>query len=154
MILGNIDAGDDTPSLRRTIGNVTYHIVPRRDEPRPIKFILKKRVATAFAERLAELGPVNTLFTLEVFENASIISSFADAASLGEILNILAAVSSLRGVGLQRNGFSVSDILLVGRNDTYFFQITGIKNCTCISDHEPTNSEELDSLVRALNYVA
>lgn len=98
-MLGNTDAGDDTPSLCRTIGNVTYHIVPWRDESHPIKFILKKRAAAAVADRLAELGPVDTLFSLEVFEKASIIPSFADAsitpsfadaASLEEILEVRA----------------------------------------------------------------
>ncbi|KAL5403506.1 hypothetical protein PMIN06_011504 [Paraphaeosphaeria minitans] len=138
--LSNTDAGDDIPGLHRKIGNVTYRIVPRRNKP--IRFVLKKEVATAVAKKLAGLGPVNTLFTLEVFENASIIPSFADAASLEEILevragwpfqpehsqalaaDILAGISSLHSVGLQRNGFEVSDILLVGRNNTYFFQIS------------------------------
>ncbi|KAF9730144.1 hypothetical protein PMIN04_007921 [Paraphaeosphaeria minitans] len=171
--LTNTDVDDGIPGLHREIGNITYRIVLRRDKYRPIRFHLKNEVAAApaVAKKLAELGPVNTFFTFEVYENALTIPSFADAASLEEILearahwpfhpehsralaaDILAGISSLRSVGLQRNAFDVRDVLLVGRDNMYFFQIAGIENCTCISDDEPTTSGDLSSLVHILKYV-
>ncbi|OAL42526.1 hypothetical protein IQ07DRAFT_650816 [Pyrenochaeta sp. DS3sAY3a] len=171
MISGRLEDGDYNPGLYRTIGSVTYYILPRRKNPRLNTFVLKKAVSTNIAERLADLGPVNTLFTFEVYANAAIIPSFTDAASLEDILvvraswpfdpqhcrilvaDILAGLSSLHNVGLQRNSFDVRDILLVCRDNTHFFQIAGIEYCTCIHGHEPTNSEELQSLVATLKYV-
>ncbi|KAJ4330607.1 hypothetical protein N0V95_010025, partial [Ascochyta clinopodiicola] len=168
---GRVENGDYGPGLRRTIGSVTYSILPRRKKPRLSKFVLEKSVSADIAERLADLGPVNTLFTFEVYANAAIIPSFTDAASLEDILevraswpfdpehsrilsaDILAGLSSLHDIGLRRNSFDVSDILLVCRQNTYFFQIAGIEHCTCIHEPEPTHLEELQSLIATLRYV-
>lgn len=81
---------------------------------------------------------------------------------------MLAGISALHKVGLQRNAFSVSDILLVWRQNSFYFQIgktgrnllveelttkAGIEACTCIINHEPTNNEEWKSLMNILQYV-
>jgi hypothetical protein len=81
---------------------------------------------------------------------------------------VLAGMSALHKVGLQRNSFSVSDVLLVWRQNTFYFQIgkvgrnllveglttkAGIEACTCIIDHEPTNNEEGESMMNILQYV-
>lgn len=91
MISGRLEDGDYNPGLYRTIGSVTYYILPRRKNPRLNTFVLKKAVSTNIAERLADLGPVNTLFTFEVYANAAIIPSFTDAASLEDILVVRAS---------------------------------------------------------------
>ncbi|KAF3049698.1 hypothetical protein E8E11_003147 [Didymella keratinophila] len=67
--------------------------------------------------------------------------------------DVLAGISALHKVGLQRNAFSVSDILLVWRQNSFYFQIAGIEACTCIINHEPTNNEEWKSLMNILQYV-
>jgi hypothetical protein len=90
--LGKIDPEEYAPGLYRSIGNVTYSILPRRKKPHLVKFILEERItgedAEKVAERLANLGPVNTLFTFEVYANAAIIPYFTDAASLNELLDV------------------------------------------------------------------
>ncbi|KAF1952095.1 hypothetical protein CC80DRAFT_552847 [Byssothecium circinans] len=169
--LGDTDARDYNPGLYRTIGNVTFSILPRRKKPRLSKFVLEKSIAAIVAQRLADLGPVHALFTFELCADTTFIPHFTDAASLEEILevraswpfdpehtqilgaDILAGISSLHDVGLQRNRFDVADILLVCRENMYSFQIAGLENCTCTSGYEPTNLEELVSLVHILKYV-
>jgi hypothetical protein len=88
--LSNIDLGEYAPGLYETIGNVTYLILPRRKKPHLSKFVLAKCIPAQVAERLADLGPVNTLFTFEPYANAAIIPPFAHAASLDEILEVRA----------------------------------------------------------------
>jgi hypothetical protein len=90
-ILTNSDPRDYTPGLYRTIGNVTYLILQRRKKPHLSKFVLDKCIPAKVAERLANLGPVNTLFTLEVHANSAFIPYFTDAASLDEILEVRAS---------------------------------------------------------------
>jgi hypothetical protein len=52
------------------------------------KFVLEKSIAAIVAQRLADLGPVHTLFTFELRANATFIPHFTDAASLEEILEV------------------------------------------------------------------
>lgn len=80
--------GNNAPSLCQIIGSVTFHIVRKPDEPHRIQFELPKSIAQAVAERLADLGPVNNLFTLNLFKDTIIIPSFTEAVSLEEILEM------------------------------------------------------------------
>ncbi|KAH8710278.1 hypothetical protein GQ44DRAFT_776644 [Phaeosphaeriaceae sp. PMI808] len=168
---GGTDAGDYTPGLYRKTGNVTYSILPRRNVPRLNDFVLDKSIAADVAKRLADLGHVPTLFTFDIYTNAAIIPPFTDAASLEEILDVrdswpfepkhsqilaidlLAGISSLLEAKLRRGNFDVRDVLLVCRNNTCFFQIAGIENCTCINDNSTKSTEETQSLARILKYV-
>ena len=78
------------PGLYRTIGNVTFSILSRRKEPHLSKFVLDKSIPTSVARKLADLGPVDSLFTFELYANAAFIPHFTDAASLEEILEVRA----------------------------------------------------------------
>lgn len=86
--LGDADTRDYDPGLYRTIGNVTFSILPRRKEPHLSKFVLDKSIPTSIARKLADLGPVDSLFTFELYANAAFIPHFTDAASLEEILEV------------------------------------------------------------------
>jgi hypothetical protein len=81
---------------------------------------------------------------------------------------VLAGISALHRVGLQRNAFSKRDVLLVWRANTVYFQIgkhrkslyrgrltiqAGIENCTCFYSQEPTDQEERKSFIDLLIYL-
>ncbi|EMD86757.1 hypothetical protein COCC4DRAFT_143697 [Bipolaris maydis ATCC 48331] len=152
--------------ISRTIGNVDMLI-----EFNPnTTYKLEKAIEPIVAERLTKLGKVNEIFTFEIYDHPSIISDFSDAASLKDVLNlkkyckftlkhckilmtdVIAGISALHEVGLQRNKFSLEDVLLVWQRDIFYFQIAGIENCTCI-DGEPTNDLELKSFRDIILYV-
>ena len=83
-------AGDLTRRFYQTIGNVTFSISTRRERPHVVNFILeeKEKIKEAVAERLAKLGSVESLFTLNIWKNVVLIPSFTNAASLEDILNV------------------------------------------------------------------
>lgn len=89
--LRKIDFGEYAPGLYQTIGNVTYSILPRRKKPHLSRCFLDTCVPARVAARLADLEPVNTLFTFEVYANAAVIPPFANAASLEDILEVRAS---------------------------------------------------------------
>jgi hypothetical protein len=89
--LGKTGSAEYAPGLYRSIGNVTYSILPSRKKPHLVKFILEEHVKSDVARRLATLGPVDTLFTFELYANAAVIPYFIDAASLDELLDVRAS---------------------------------------------------------------
>jgi hypothetical protein len=80
-----LDTADSTRKLYRTIGRVTYLIIPK---PNIVRLVLKKAIKPDTAERLADLGTINEVFTLDIYANAATIPSFSDAACLEDILDL------------------------------------------------------------------
>lgn len=81
-------AKEHGPGLWRTVGSVTYSILPQRAKPCLKKIILSKIITSEIAERIAGLKLVNTLFTFIPDGDAALIPNFTDAASLDEILDM------------------------------------------------------------------
>ncbi|KAB2100058.1 hypothetical protein AG0111_0g11676 [Alternaria gaisen] len=175
--------GDLTKIIYQRNGSVTYAIVPQTFQR--AKYVLvdsfavnnipksmsPKKIRQNVAERLAQLGPVSNLFTLDIWKNAAFIPYPRELASLQDILgirdswpfeerhvqilvdDILAGISSLHKVNLQKSLFSVKDILLVRRQNLLYFQIAGLEDCTCFEGIEPTDRQELQSFRNILQLV-
>ena len=80
-----IDTADSTRRLYRTIGSVTYCILPK---PNLVSLLLVKTIDPEIAGRLADLETVNEVFTLDIYANGATIPSFSDAACLEDILDL------------------------------------------------------------------
>jgi hypothetical protein len=78
-----IDIAYPPRKLYRTIGNVTFSILPT---PNTVIYVLEKEIAPIVAARLANLETVNEIFNLDIRANAILINEFSDAVSLEEIL--------------------------------------------------------------------
>ncbi|KAL6171636.1 hypothetical protein ACJQWK_02645 [Exserohilum turcicum] len=162
-----IDIDDSSCILWRKIGNVELLILLK---PNIVKYVCNKEITDEVKVRLENLGTVNEIFSLGIGNDAHTIEEFSDAACLADImvlredcwfdpehfkllaLDVLTGILALHRVGLKRNSFSVKDVLLVWRNNTFNFQIAGIENCTCVGYNDPVDNRELDSLVEILHY--
>ena len=85
--------GDVREAIWITNGSLVYAVVPQKHQR--TKHVLWDRVTNnpkminqEIARRLAELGPVNTLFSLDVWQNAVFIPYVTDMVSLADILAI------------------------------------------------------------------
>ena len=93
------DIGDLKKGLYETHGDVSYVMLPQINQQ--VKYVLvdrilvdnprnihPKKIEKEIAQRLADLGPISTLFTLDIWKNVAFIPHFTNIVSLQDILGV------------------------------------------------------------------